>query len=83
MIMVPPQNNRRPPERDEQTQQSLLRKRRKADKTDLFVTDSDKQISTLGRLALRIPEDAVDYYFWLADLCAQHSIDADCHLDML
>jgi len=55
----------------------LLQRRVSADRTDLFATDADDQIRTLGRLALRRDAPIADDSFALGDLCAQRSLVGD------
>ncbi len=52
----------------------LLKKRREADRTDLFATDPDAEVRRVGRLALRRDGVFIGDYLELADLCAQLSI---------
>ncbi|RMG84673.1 MAG: tetratricopeptide repeat protein, partial [Chloroflexi bacterium] len=73
-----PQTGRRPLPISDDEKRVLLRRRRKEDRIDIFASDPDKDISELGRLALR--RDDINDLFVLGDLCAQKSISQDGRL---
>lgn len=77
MLMFPPvpqTGQHRLPLSDED-EAKLLRRRNAADRTDLFATDPNPDISRLGRLILRRDGVFLGDYFALADLCAQQAVD--------
>lgn len=79
--MQPPQTERKPSPLEEADRRALLKRRLATDSTDPFATDPHPEVNTLGRLALRLPND-VDYLFALGDLCAQLSVSAEGRLSI-
>ena len=74
-----PQTGRQPVRLSLDQQKKLLNRRLAADRTDLFATDADEAIRTLGRLALRRENPTPSDLFALGDLCAQsHSATIGC-----
>lgn len=73
-----PQTGRQPMKLNEEQVQMMLRKRRRQDKYDPFATDPNREISTLGKLALR--RDDVNDLFALGDICARGSLTEDNRL---
>ena len=76
--MKTPQTGRQPLPLADQEKRKLLRKRCRDDKTDPFATDPNREISELGRLALRRQD--VNDLFALGDLCARRSITEEGRL---
>ena len=56
-------------------EKKLLRRRNNADRSDLFASDPNADVRTLGRLILRRDGAFIGDYLELADLCALLSLD--------
>ncbi|HEX2620165.1 MAG TPA: hypothetical protein VHL11_08465, partial [Phototrophicaceae bacterium] len=73
-----PQTKRQPFPLDDDEIRELLRRRHRQDNLDPFATDPDRDISRLGKIALR--RNDINDMFALGDLCTQSALTEDGRL---